>query len=192
LRNATSTHSVLQLNRYLYLLENSQIKQKHEFEGNVKFALMQNLNFKVKNMIAIMHEADKLVKFYDWNDFVTGDLSAPLYQYKNWKKLVTILDISVPNIQGLLIGDKVGEIYFLNVNNLEKLPKNVEEVPGKNQEEAQEFDFVAKVLYGHQQTVTSLQKCREYLISLDTLNKVVVNNFPNMFNLQSVNTDQRR
>ena len=40
LRNATNTHSVLQVNRFLYLLENSVIKQKHEFEGNVKFALM--------------------------------------------------------------------------------------------------------------------------------------------------------
>ena len=74
LRNATNTHSVLQVNRFLYLLENSVIKQKHEFEGNVKFALMQNLNFKFKDMIAIMHEADKLVKFYDWKDFLNGDL----------------------------------------------------------------------------------------------------------------------
>ena len=33
--------------------------------------------------------------------------------------------------------------------------------------------------------------CGKHLISLDTLNKVVVNNFPNVFNLQSVNTDQQ-
>ena len=115
LRNATNTHSVLQVNRFLYLLENSVIKQKHEFEGNVKFALMQNLNFKFKDMIAIMHEADKLVKFYDWKDFLNGDLDSPKYQYKNWKKLTTILDVKFQNIEGLLIGDKVGEIYFLNV-----------------------------------------------------------------------------
>jgi len=30
-----------------------------------------------------------------------------------------------------------------------------------------------------------------YIVSLDTLNKVVVNNFPNVCNLQSVNTDQQ-
>jgi hypothetical protein len=83
----------------------------------------------------------------------------------------------------------VGEIYFLNVQNLEKLPENVEDVPGKNEEDVEGYNFVAKVIYGHQQTVTALQRCREYLISIDTLNKVVVNNFPNVFELQSVNTD---
>ena len=65
-------------------------------------------------------------------------------------------------------------------------------MPGKNQEEADGHDFVAKVLYGHQQTVTAMQRSREYLVSLDTMNKVVVNNFPNMFNLQSTNTDQKK
>lgn len=33
--------------------------------------------------------------------------------------------------------------------------------------------------------------CGNHLVSIDTLNKVVVNNFPNVFNLQSVNTDQQ-
>lgn len=95
-----------------------------------------------------MHEQDKLVKFYDLQDFIKGEM-APIYQYKNWKKLTTILDVKFSNVEGLLIGDKVGEIYFLNVQNLEKLPKKIEDVPGKNQEEAEDHDFVAKVLYGH-------------------------------------------
>ena len=84
-------------------------------------------------------------------------------------------------MSGLLIGDKVGAIYFLNIDNLEKLPKDETE------------SSVAKLLYGHQQTVTFIQKsfCGKYLITTDTLNKVVVNNFPNVFNIQSVNTDQK-
>lgn len=82
-----------------------------------------------------------------------------------------------------MIGDKVGEIYFLNVDNFEKLPKD----------EDTESD-VAKLLYGHQQTVTSIQRsyCGRFLVTTDTLNKVVVNNFPNVFNIQSVNTDQEK
>ena len=85
------------------------------------------------------------------------------------------------NLRGLIIGDKVGEMHFLNIDNLEKLPK--EEVESN----------VAKLLYGHQQSITSIQRsmCGQYLISTDTLNKVVVNQFPNVFNIQSVNTDQK-
>ena len=85
------------------------------------------------------------------------------------------------NLRGLIIGDKVGEMHFLNIDNLEKLPK--EEVESN----------VAKLLYGHQQSITSIQRsmCSQYLISTDTLNKVVVNQFPNVFNIQSVNTDQK-
>jgi hypothetical protein len=133
-------------------------------------------------MIAIMFVEDKMVKFYDLQDFVKGEMNLK-YQYKNWKKITTILDVKWGSVEGLLIGDKVGEIYFLNVQNLEKLPLDTVDVPGRNQDEAENHDFVAKVLYGHQQTVTGLQRCREYLISVDTLNKVVVNNFPNVFDL---------
>ena len=54
-------------------------------------------------------------------------------------------------------------------------------------------DGVAKLIYGHQETCTAMMRslCGKYLISLDTLNKVVVNNFPNMFNIHVVSTDQR-
>ena len=85
-------------------------------------------------------------------------------------------------MNGLVIGDKVGEIYFLNVDNFEKLPQ--EEVESE----------VAKLLYGHQQSVTTIQRsyCGRFLVTTDTLNKVVVNNFPNVFNIQSVNTDQEK
>ena len=93
-------------------------------------------------------------------------------------------------ISGVLIADKVGEIYFLNLDNLHKLPEDPESIPGKN-EAGDSYDFVAKVVYGHQQTCTFLNAstCGRYTISVDTLNKVIVNNFPNMYNLQSVSTE---
>jgi hypothetical protein len=47
----------------------------------------------------------------------------------------------------LVVGDKVGEIYFINVDNLEKLPKDETDSSG-----------IAKLLYGHQQSVTSIQR----------------------------------
>jgi hypothetical protein len=60
-----------------------------------------------------------------------------------------------------------------------------------NDEAPETFNSVAKLLYGHQQTCTGIykSKCGKYLLSTDTLNKVVVNNFPNVFEIESVNTD---
>ena len=184
----------MSLNRYLYSLKSiakgqMKIQNRFEFEGTVKFALFQGLNHQHKNMIAITHEQDKLVKFYNLDEFLEqkdDTLSiAPLYFFKNFKKVSAITDVSFSmqghNLRGLIIGDKVGEMHFLNIDNLDKLPK--EEVESN----------VAKLLYGHQQSITSIQRsmCGQYLISTDTLNKVVVNQFPNVFNIQSVNTDQK-
>ena len=78
----------------------------------------------------------------------------------------------------------------MNSNNLSKLTKP-EDVPGRNEEKAENFDYVSKLVYGHQESVTSMQlsPCKRYLITTDTMNKVLVNNFPNVFNILSVNTD---
>ena len=94
------------------------------------------------------------------------------------------------DINGLLFADKTGEIKFLNTNNLSKLTK-VEDVPGRNEDRAETFDYVSKLIYGHQESVTSMQlsPCKRYLVSTDTMNKVIVNNFPNVYNILSVNTD---
>ena len=96
-------------------------------------------------------------------------------------------------IEGLLIADKVGEIHFLNIKNLPQLAEDPSTVPSRNDPAADAFNYVAKLIYGHMQTCTSLQStpCGKYVVSTDTMNKVVINNFPNMFNIQSVNTDQQ-
>jgi len=78
----------------------------------------------------------------------------PLYTYKNWKKVTTIRKLQFKHAggeeMGLIIADKVGEIFFLNLKHLDKLAKDPESVPGRNQEDADNFDFVAKLFYGHQ------------------------------------------
>lgn len=76
----------------------------------------------------------------------------PVFQYKNWKKITNLRSISLPEhkIEGVLISDKTGEIFFLNSDNLSRLPADPESVPGRWQEGADNFDFVAKLVYGHQ------------------------------------------
>lgn len=63
-------------------------------------------------------------------------LVKPKYQYKNWKKITSILNVKFKPgdkvIEGLLVSDKVGEIFFLNLNNLGRLPKDPDTVPGRN------------------------------------------------------------
>ena len=140
-------------------------------------------------MIAIMNEQDKDVHFYSLHDFIEKEeLSEPLYKYKNWKKLTSIQKVSQKifdkDMEGIIIGDKVGEIYFLNMANLDKLPKYAE-VEGAATIKQENEENVVKLLYGMQQTVTGvgLSSCNRYMLSFDTLNKVVVNNFPNVFEI---------
>ena len=47
------------------------------------------------------------------------------------------------------MGDRIGEVYFLNVENLKNLT-DPDEVPGRNDPAADSFDFVAKFVYGSQ------------------------------------------
>ena len=91
----------------------------------------------------------------------------------------------------MLIGDKVGEIYFVNLKNLDKLPKDPE--ARKHQGDQEEADDAAKLIYGHQQACIGMFRslCGRYMVSIDTLHNIVVNNFPNIVNLQSVNCDQQ-
>ena len=78
----------------------------------------------------------------------------PLHQYKNWKKLTNILNVKFKSaedqeIEGLLIADKVGEIHFLNINNLNRLPKDLDSIPSRNAEGAEDYDYVVTFLYAH-------------------------------------------
>lgn len=101
--------------------------------------------------------------------------------------------ISFGTTHGILIADKVGDLLFLNENNLERLAKDPETVPGPGQEGAETFDYVAQVIYSHQQACTNmvLTPCGRFLVSFDTLNKVMVLHFPKVCQLQSVNVDRK-
>lgn len=86
----------------------------------------------------------------------------------------------------MLISDKTGEIGFINLANLAKLPL----LPEETKEHQPEFveDGVYKTLYGHQESCLGMQlsDCGTQIASADTLKKVNVASFPNVFNLQSV------
>lgn len=74
-----------------------------------------------------------------------------------------------------MISDKVGEIRFLNLENLKKLSSNKEE-----------NDKVGKLLYGHQQECLGMliSDDKQSLISCDTLNRIRISDFPNVFSIR--------
>ena len=99
-----------------------------------------------------------------------------------------------------------GEIGFINLQNLTKLPvlPATEEVGGveetkevnKDSQHLPQFeeDGVYKTLYGHQENCLGLQLSDDgkHLVSCDTLKKVNATCFPNVFNLQSVFLEHTR
>jgi len=84
---------ILQLNRFLYILNQAsdemvksegkmRVLRKYEFDGTVKFDIFDtsklNAQQKSQEMIAIMHEQDKLVNFYDIEHFLLNSSDGAL------------------------------------------------------------------------------------------------------------------
>ena len=89
----------------------------------------------------------------------------------------------------------MGEIGFINMANVDKIPSEQaleEERKEMNLPEGELPQFeeseVYKTLYGHQETCLGIEISNDgkYIASCDTLKKVNVTNWPNVFNLQSV------
>ena len=99
------------------------------------------------------------------------------------------------NINGLLIADKMGEIGFINIANIGRLPSEqaVDEehkamdLPEGELPEFQRGD-VYKTLYGHQETCLGMELSDDskFIASCDTLKKINVVPWPNVFDVQSV------
>ena len=93
-------------------------------------------------------------------------------------------------VTGLLIADKMGEIGFINIANVSRLPneQQIEEEKKDLPEGAlPEFEEngVYKTLYGHQETCLGIELSADnnFVASCDTLKKVNVTNWPNVFNM---------
>jgi WD40 repeat protein len=98
-----------------------------------------------------------------------------------------------PDIKGVLLADKFGDLLFLNENKLGNLAKDPDSVPGHGQEGAETFDYVATEIYSHQQTCVNMcfSPCGRFLVSMDNLHKVMVLDFPKASILHSVNVDRK-
>jgi len=86
---------------------------------------------------------------------------------------------------GLLIADKTGEIGYINLANLSKLPQIAPVEETKEHQPQFEEDGVYKTLYGHQEICLGMQVSDDgkHITSCDTLKKINVTCFPNVFNL---------
>lgn len=84
---------------------------------------------------------------------------------------------------GVLLADKTGEIGFINDNNVPSIPK-LEDVKEDAEYEDQKY---YKTVYGHQETVLGMRfnKDRNLIASWDTLKKVIVVGWPNVFDHRS-------
>lgn len=111
------------------------------------------------------------------------------------KKVMELKKACFNQIKGLLIADKMGEVGFINMANVDKLPSQQaiqEECKELNLPEGELPPFVEnnvyKTLYGHQESCMGLELSNDsrFVASCDTLNKINVAPWPNVFNLQSV------
>ena len=139
-----------------------------------------------------------MINFYSLRELFaaqSGQFPEIKHQHRSGKKVSDLKRACFNHITGLLVSDKMGEIGFINVANIGRLPAgNAIEEERKEQAlpdgELPEFqeNGVYKTLYGHQETCLGLEVSPDgkYVGSCDTLKKVNVTNWPNVFDMQSV------
>ena len=90
--------------------------------------------------------------------------------------------MSVP-LRGVMIADKVGEVHFVNMNNFREKGASV----GCD-------DRQYKTLFGHQQECVGMKISMDEncLASFDTLNRIRISDFPNVFNIAYVILEHTR
>jgi len=103
----------------------------------------------------------KKLIFHCWNPNINSKYTQPFLTFlfsKNWKKITNVSEITLKDqkVRGVVIADKTGDIFFLNEKNMERLAKDPETVPSMNAEGADKYDYVVKLLYGHQQTCIAM------------------------------------
>ena len=100
-----------------------KIKSKIEYGDTVHFDV-----FESSDLLALTDESHKIVNFYSLQDIlklkkaVDPTSLQPLYRHRNFKKVTDLKRVTFGNVEGLLISDKMGEIGFINIKNVDKLP----------------------------------------------------------------------
>lgn len=88
-------------------------------------------------------------------------------------------------VPGVLISDRVGEVKFISIDKLlQDGPRAMPDLNGNDQEDREEE--VPKTLFGQQQETVALGMSPDgkTLIAIDTLNRVRVSEWPNVFSIR--------
>jgi len=131
-------------------------------------------------------DSHKLVHFYKLNEILDTHEFKPHCTHRAFKKINALVPCSLKDtFTGLLLADKTGEIGFINLANYEKMPAPDAHELKESVEYADQPYY--KTLYGHQETCLGLRflSSGKRLVSWDTLNKITVTGWPNVFNFDS-------
>eukprot|EP00347_Sterkiella_histriomuscorum_P009304 403341718 len=194
---------LLSYNRYLYVLQNKIVEQnRSEFfkmailksfvwESNVYFDVMEKRNY-------LLIGEQKDIKIYNLQDFlaqqpvnpqVAETLNMPLVaEYKSKKRITSMkvaphIETKDKIIEGFMLTDKVGEVRFVNIDNLFT----------KEKKSPLDADDLGTTLYGHLQQVSALQFSPDgkLVASVDTLQRVRVSDFPNVFHVRQFHLNHK-
>ena len=137
-----------------------------DFPCDFVFDVLQNAK------VVVVGEKDtKTLKFFNIEE------RKLICTFNSWKKVTQLVAIEheEPKLEGVMVADKTGEVRFL------ALQKAQENEVLEYKDDAQEHH--AKSLFGHQQALRfmRLDHTKSKLISLDTMNRVRVSDFPEVY-----------
>lgn len=90
-------------------------------------------------------------------------------------------------VDGVLTSDRVGEVKFISFDKLaEDGIKPQPDLNGLQPAEGGEFEEVSKTLFGQQQETLALGLSADgrTLVAIDTLNRIRISEFPNVFSIR--------
>lgn len=211
-KNLLINTKVSEYSKILYLHEDktiSVIRGKEEFTISVKDEdLENNKNIENKEEIkvhSLMSKDYLIVIYYKTLYFVPLPIDKDIVLnkkenlYRNHsigKKITCCLLNYFENRESVIFADKIGDIYLLDLetflNEKNKIHSNKIELEKKevNDDEDEENTSNKRLgvylLYGHSDGISFIRKTKKYLITSDSIGKIKITNFPNIFELESV------
>lgn len=149
------------------IISNKANNNTNTNEYLLDFYLIPNTNY-----ILLAGGVSKKIIVYEEIEYIL------VFEYIHNKKLSNCLIMQENEIYYSLFSDKFGEIYIVEL----KINNNMN-IANDNNDKV--IENKAYLLYGHAEVVSYLIKTEKYLISSDSLSKIKICNFPNVFEIKT-------
>lgn len=176
------------------LEKNKNIENKDE----IKILCLESKDF----LIVIYYKTLFFVPLPIISDILCSKKENKFRNHSIGKKITCCVLNNIENRESVIFADKIGDIYLLDINtfvkdsvkinvkldNLNKSNSDLDKIVADEDEKEKYLNKKCGVylLYGHSDGISFIRKTNKFLITSDSIGKIKVTNFPNVYELESV------